>query len=194
MSEQAFNTAHDAFVPAADDNPDCVPFYRAAAGLYAAWGKEFCDRYNSAVHRAACECSHSHPTMSRYQLALYMLKYTAEQTKAPSEPRYSYSSRCEPSEPTEQDARNIFNAQFKRAFPGQRLNSKAAKEKWAQVRDKAFSLARADYETALAAYRAHEASIDKQNAARKAEYQGQLDAIQQFRAAVAAITNEGVTA
>lgn len=187
--EELFEAAYAAFVPAEDDNPECVPFYRAWRGLEAAWGAEFCKRYNGVVHRAACECSYKHPTMRPYELALFTAKHMIENAKAPEEPRVVYSHRAEPSEPTEQDARAIFATQFKAKWPNERLNGKLAREKWELVKDRAYAIARERYETLLAEYREYEAGIQRQNDARKAEWQSKVDHLKQLREAVASLAS-----
>lgn len=165
-----FAQAHDAFVPADDDNPDCIPFYRMWHGLKAAWGSQFADTFNGALHRAACEGSYAKTNEERYRIALVSLKALVADAKLPEEPRYQHYYGCLPDEPTEQDARAFFNQEYKRAFPGRRANSKDANVKWAEKREQAMAIVRQRYEDSCTAYRARESEIEQGNTRYRQEW------------------------
>src|SRR5262249_15190701 len=88
----------------------------------------------------------------------------------PDEPRYTHSYACLPSEPTDDDARQFFNGEYKRAFPDKRANSKHANALWIEKHEQAMAIVREQYQTRLAAYHARETELDASNAARRQEW------------------------
>lgn len=183
MKSEIFEQAYADFVPAKDDNPDAIPYYRAFAGLRAAWGEDFYLKYNHAVHQAACWCGGLNG--DRYQVAVATIMDLVEKTRLPDPPRMEMSWDSEPNPPTENDARGIFNASFKKAFPGKRLNSKFAREKWEEKRELAMNLAQEEYEGKKAAYDAKQAKIDQRNADATAIWEEQVRKIEEFKRAAA---------
>ena len=150
-----FLDASRAFVPQADDNPDCIPFYRAWAGMRAVLGKETMDNWHHMFHEAICWNLPKAET-EQYAAILSHARYMIERWQKPEVPRTSYSWECAPSEPTEQDARTCFSSEYKVAFPKNRLNSKHARELWDTHKDKAMQLVRETYQANLAAYEKRE--------------------------------------
>jgi ribosomal protein L14E/L6E/L27E len=188
---EKFQEAFEAFIPAPDDNPDCIPFYATWRGLDAAWGSDFCNQYHSAVHQACGDSGYggSRITLAeRYQAACTSLRYWAEKAEAPQEPASRIFWMYRPQEPAE--ARALFAGQFRQAFPGQRINSKLAKEKWEEVKGKAFEVVAEQYQAALAHYEAEKAKVDGQNAAEKATWQEKRAALEVFKALVLEVTSE----
>lgn len=180
-----FESAYAAFRPAPDDRPEAIPFYRAFAGLRAAWGEDFCDTYNHALHQAACTCG-GFPEGQRYAVALAVIKDMAERVVVPEEPRPSCSYSMPPQKPTEDDARALFVEQFRSAFPGKRANSKFGNEQWLRVRGKALELVRAQYDKDKARYDREEARLDAENQRRRQEWR---DKVQQAALFVNAVRN-----
>jgi len=175
MTQRAllFTQAYAAFEPSPDDSPNAIPFYRAFAGLRAAWGNDFCDKYNHALHQAACECGTADKP---YTVAIKVLQFMVEGYKPPERPTPSYSYNLPPQPPTEQDARTLFNEAFKEAFPGRRANSKLANEKWIEKREKAMAIMQGRYEIEKVAYDKCEQRREDQN---RAHQQKWLDSIHQ---------------
>lgn len=186
-----FEKAYNAFVPQDDDPKDNIPFYRTAAGLQAAWGKDFCDKHNSAFHQAACESGYGNPQTleERYRAAVVTLRHFADTMTLPQEPLRTYGSSCYscPQEPTEADAYNLFKAEFKTAFPEHRVNSKFANEKWAEKKEQALQIVRVRYQASLSRWEQEQERLANENEQRRSEWQAKCDKVNQFKAAVAQI-------
>lgn len=157
------------FVVSPEDNPDCVPFYRAWRGMENVVGKEMMSRWHYLVHEAVCWGSNK-PIEEQFQTIVGHLRYMVERWQRPEEPRYSYSYACAPSEPTEHDARQFFNDEYKRAFPGKRANSKDANRLWKEKRDQAFAILRERHNTKQAEYEACEQEYERNNVRRREEW------------------------
>lgn len=185
--EARFRAAHDGLVVDPSDDPAAVPFYRVHAGLRAAWGDRWCRDASTAVHHAACEAGWF-AGGNLYAGACEALRQYAERLQPPTEPHHQYSWASCPEEPTEEDAREEFRAQFRRAFPGRRANSRFGREKWEEVKDKAMAIVRARYDAALARYEENEARIRAFNTAQDAAYRSQRDAYERFQRDVAELT------
>lgn len=151
-----------AFVPDATDNRDCVPFYRAWRGVQNVLDKPTMDKWHHLLHEAICTASYK-PEHEQYVTFVKHLRYMLERWTRPDEPRYSYSYNCPPSEPTDDDARQFFNGEYKRAFPGKRANSKEANRLYEEKREQAMAILREQYQTRLAAHEARESEYDARN-------------------------------
>ena len=180
-ASEAYRQACAEYVPDASDNPECVPFYRAWRGVKAAWGTGFVEANHHWVHRALCWSSPEY----EYETVLKTIRFLANDAKRPDDPYRELSYHCPPHEPTEDDVIHFFRMEYRRAYPGKRVNSKHAKEQWAKVKDRAAQLVREQYEKDLEEYRAKEAAIKARNDAQQAEWQAQVDAIEAFKAACA---------
>lgn len=178
MMRDAYEQASAAFVPAPDDNPQAILCYRAWAGLRAAWGAEFCEQFNSAVHNCACAAAWAQEGRTApYAAAESTLRALVAEQRAPifpdkwrEEPRYVHSYRAEPAAPTERDAREEFNRQWRAKFPGKRCNSREANARYLELADKAMAIVRERYARDLAEYHAAEARTVRENEARRANW------------------------
>lgn len=184
-----FTLAHEAFIPAPDDNPDAVPFYRAYAGLKQAWGAEFVDEFHTAIHQIGCHIMHL-KLEEKYPKALELLRYNVEHQAVIPKPQKRYQYHSEPDPPTEQDVVDLFNEQFRGAYPGKRINSKFAKEKWSQYSHMAKKAVQERYERAKAAYqgRLDQEERDYQNQLKP--WQERMDSIKKFAQKAESITSE----
>lgn len=103
--------------------------------------------------------------------------------KAPGDPNAFYYQRCfyrsEPSLPTEKEAKLIFEVQYKNAFPGKRLGTKHAKEKWEATKVKAMEFAMADYTVAKAAYDSAQLAFEASEAYAENEYRDKIAGVLQ---------------
>jgi hypothetical protein len=185
--QEAFEQGFSGFVPQTDDPPDNISFYRTFRGLEAAFGKDLCDKYNGAIHNAACDacCGGNATASERYQYALISLRHQADKMKVPEEPEYRRFWQHEPQEPGEVEAHNLFAEQFRARFPGQRINGKLAKEKWPQVRERALEIVHEKYVAAKAKYDAERAGVDEENARRKADWQERVARVESFKRIIA---------
>lgn len=177
-SRERFDAAYATFVPAPDDSDCAIPFYRAYAGLRAAWGPALTDPVglgSHVVHQAACYSGDA--PGDRYDVACQTARRIVETTKLPPKPTPRYSYAAEPSKPTEQDAYEEFKAQYKRAFPGKRINSIHAKQQWAKVEMFAMQFVMNRYQQALAAHQQEEAQRQQQNHARRQEWIDKIHSI-----------------
>lgn len=154
-----FSAAFDAFVPSPDDNPENVPFYRVSCGLRAAWGWDWeTGYYRSLLHGVACYTTYSgiKTPDGYYETALNVLRSylrdwnTGELREHPPS-RSSWWQR-EPAEPTEKDVLSFFRTEYKRAYPGNRVNSKHAKAMWLVKKDQATEIMRNEYLKHLESY------------------------------------------
>lgn len=106
----------------------------------------------------------------------------------PKQPEKPVSYRCcyhsEPPLPTEEAAKSIFAVQFKDKFPGKRLNSKFAKEKYELCKEKAMEFAMQDYAREKAEY---DAKVEKTESRWKAEDDAHAKSVEQWNAAVSLI-------
>lgn len=159
-----------AFVPAPDDNPDCVPFYRAWAGVRAVFGKEVMDMYHHFFHEAICWQAGHLPLEQQWDCITKHLQYIIDRWTRPEEPRYSYMWDAKPQPPKEEDARQLFNREFKKAFPGKRANSKEANRLWEEKKALAMKYVTNDYERNLAAYQERVREKAEDNARRRAKW------------------------
>lgn len=151
MNQAQYLEGLQAFVPDAKDNPDCIPFYRAWRGMENVLGKDTMSHWHHLMHEAICWATYK-PIEEQYATILQHLRSMVDRWKQPEPPRYFYFYECAPSEPTEQDARKFFNEEYKKAFPGKRVNSKHANELWLQKKEQALSILRTNYKTRLAAF------------------------------------------
>jgi hypothetical protein len=184
--QQQFELAHAAFTTAPEDSPEAVPFYRAHAGLRAAWGAEFVRAYDSAVHRAACNAGWAKDG-ERYRVALDTVRSMAQEQTAPQEPRYRYCYDGEPREPNDADVLEFFRQQWRAKYPGKRVNSREALAKFEEVKGKALTILQQRHAAAMAERLEKHARIDRENAAARAKWQEAIDHQNAFRAAVAAL-------
>jgi hypothetical protein len=167
------------FVPDATDNPDCVPFYRAWRGVQNVLDKPTLDKWHHLLHEAICTASYK-PEHEQYATFIGHLRYMAERWIKPNEPRPSYGYECEPSEPIEHDARQFFNSEYKRAFPGKRANSKEANRLYEEKREQAVTILREQYNIKRAAYEAREAERDARNQRARDEWIAQFWSMAEF--------------
>lgn len=184
MNKEAYEAAYRDFVPATEDNPENVPFYRAWAALKALliiYG--YPDPYKAPINAHSICCWEHSGDYNAFVKILPM--------HTPKEPVKVERMRCryysEPNKPTEKDAYEIFSRNYKLVFPGKRLNSKHAKEKWIEKRDMAFTLANEDYAVLKRDYEAkvkHQQDKDDKEAAefqaKVAEYQEAIELIEKL--------------
>jgi hypothetical protein len=169
------------FVAQSDDNPDCIPFYRAWRGVQNVLGKETLDRWHHLFHEAIGLSLYQRvPDREQFAAILKHAGYMCERGGRVEEPRYSYSWESAPSEPTEHDARQFFNVEYKLAFPGKRANSKHANQLWQKNRDKALSILTEQYQARLADHKARQEKRELENARLRAEWIGQAQGMAQF--------------
>lgn len=170
-ARQVFAEGCKAYEPSPTDNPDCIPFYRAWTGLTAAWSDLFPDKFGHIMHTASCAASYHADPEKAYEAAVAQLRGMVDGYQTPREPIGSYyCGGINAQEPTESTVKAFFNSEFKRAFPGERANSKHAHELWAKNRDKATAILRERYEAALADYQKREDEQRARNAARRQEW------------------------
>lgn len=162
ISQEKYLDGHSSFVVSPDDNPDCVPFYRAWAGMTAVLGKETMNRWHHMLHEALCTASYK-PLEEQYTTAVEHLRYMVDRWQQPERPRMFHSYACSPSEPTEQEAREFFNVEYKRAFPDKRANSKHANGLWIEKREQAMAILREQYNARLADHETREREHDARN-------------------------------
>ena len=159
-----WNKGAEKFVLQKEDNPDNIQFYKAWYSIREILGNEFVEKYNGFCHNSLCMGGSENP---KYFFSNFI--NFAKQIPIDPKPIKHYGWWCvKPNDNIEERAKEMFNRQFKEKFVGKRLNSKFAKEKWDEVKDKAIEFAKQNYETELAKYEKQVAEVD-------AEYQKKLD-------------------
>lgn len=168
-STQTYLNGFQSFVPASDDNPDCVPFYRAWRGMETVIGKDAMNKWHHLLHEAIGWASYK-PESEQYHTIVTHLRAMVDRWEAPKEPYHSFFYETKPTEPTEKDARDLFNREYKRAFPNKRANSKHANEQWRLKRDQAIAIVQEQYQDSLARYEKRKAEREQENARRKQDW------------------------
>lgn len=180
-----YESAYAAFVPAADDAIENVPFYRAWAGLKAVLAAHgHSDPYRSGIDAHGI-CCWAHD--GSYKSVINVLDMHMPKTPKMRD-RMLRFYHSEPSIPTECDAQRIFKDQYKSKFPGNRLNSTHAKKMRDKVKSQAMVMAKEDYDRRKIE---HDAAVAKEGAAEKkhqdeynamvAQYQAAVDLIQKLK-------------
>lgn len=169
--EQIFNDAAAAFVPVADDNPECVPFYRRWFGAMAVLEslgfdkKSALNDHHSMFHYACCQSTN-------YAEFLVSLRSSLPRPVRAPEMRCNYDPQ--PAEATEADARQIFDDSFRTAFKGKRLNSKFAAQKWEEKKARALEIARERREENFKVWKIRNDAINRENAEKMTKYRGEV--------------------
>lgn len=164
--QQIWDNACAAYIPAADDHKDNIPFYRRWRGCKAVlealgYSDNDISNLNYILHNAIC--------MSEdYKGFVLSMHHFAPEM--PKKPNLRIEYRCEPSQVTEADARRIFAEQFKAAYSGKRINSKFANAQWEKVKAKAMELAVAEVTAKLADFMKYEGEINDFNTRLMMEY------------------------
>jgi len=188
--EHIYQEAKAAWVPDAADNPDNHWFYSSWAGLSAVFAALHGDvwQHHAVVHQALCWSQGEWPALcTELRRALPQI---------PERPKRPLSHDQAPVR-TPERAREIFERQFRNAFPGKRLNSTFAKQKWEEVKAKAEKLADDEFLAALAAWTAREQARDKIYQEALSAWYAARDRITQLTQIVAAletteVDNDGV--
>jgi hypothetical protein len=170
-NESTFNAARAAFVPAPDDNRDCIDFYRDWCGIRAVLGDETTDRFHGAIHNSFFFANPPH-TWSGIVAGLRDW-CSGNHPCAARQNRKPFLRSCYDSPPPmdiEGRAREIFNAQYRNAFPRRRINSRHALDKWMAVKASAVQMAQDDYDEAARQYEQKLAEITAYNARITQEY------------------------
>jgi hypothetical protein len=159
----------ESFQPQANDNPDCIPFYRAWAGMRSILGHETLNQWHHLFHEAICWGSNK-SMPEQFDTIIQYAQWMCSRGGRTEEPRYSYSWESTPAEPTEHDAREFFNREYKRAFPDKRANSKHANALWPEKKDHALAILREQYNAQLAEHNARESRRMAENLKRHDEW------------------------
>ena len=174
--ETRYEEACRAFVPDPSDSADAIPYYRAAAGLKAAWGAAICD----SIDFHACFCAAG---SQGYEAAVATLRALAD-AEPPKEPQGSGAYLARPLDVTAED---VFVREFKRAFPRRRVTSKFAQEKRESSAERAQEIADAENAKAAASYEAEAARMIARERKAREPYERQIARIEAHRAAIAQI-------
>ena len=190
-NRKTYEQAYAAHQSAPDDAEENVPFYRTWAGMKAVLALHGYDDPFTApldLHSICCWAQQDHQSQS-YGAILCVLDMCAPKEPAPlKHVRCFY--RSEPTPPTEADARKVFEESYRAKWPGKRINTKHAKEKWEQVKALAAVVAQQRYEEekrkydlALGQHNAAEKAEEDQHAAKMAAYRKSLELIAKLKEA-----------
>lgn len=189
-NQEYYERARASYVQRPDDNPENIWFYSAFAALEAlidhlGYDPKTAKIMDHQIHNAVCW------SRGEWRVLAATLKSHAPSIGTPPSRTYNYNA--EPVLPAGR-AREIFNQQYKIAYPGKRLNARHAKEAWEYKREKAEELARAEWQASRAAWKADQERRDLEYAARCQEYEHEANNIRQIQAIIEAITREEVPA
>jgi len=151
-----FYQAKQEFVLDASDDPGFLWFYSSWRGM-----QKICEtlgvdiqEIHHLVHHALCVSN------GEFDLILKDLRQEMETMVLPKMPEKTWwHSDYEPvfgESDIKERAYEIFKGQFKTTFPGKRLGTKFAKEKWEEVEDKAKELATAALQAAYDSWKERE--------------------------------------
>jgi hypothetical protein len=157
--EQTFQTLREGYVPQDGDHADAIPFYRDFHAVRGIIGSDLFDRLNHAIHGAFRYAYPEHTWGGIYRGVLAYFDSMA----LPKKPEYVFYYGSMPSWNIEDRARDIFKSQFREAFPGKKLNSKFAHDKWAEVKDRAIEMSKVEFDAEVAAHNKQESDADKTN-------------------------------
>jgi hypothetical protein len=174
-----FTLAHDAFVPAPDDNKEAIPFYRTWFGLKAVWGEEFCKEFHYVLHEISCRII-GLKVEEKYPKALELLQYNIDHQAYPPKPQRRISYSSEPDLFTDKDVEEIFVVHFKARWPEKRINSKFAKEKRKGAWETCQKLALERYERDKAGFVAQENQRERDYQNQLISWQERVDSINKF--------------
>ncbi len=175
---QVFQQAHDEFVPAADDRPDNIPFYRrffGAKALLAHLGASG-EQVKSAWHNLHYACCNS-TSGAAGGYAEFCASFKHSIGKLPERPKPVHQYHLRPTMDLERRARQIFVDEFQRTYPGKRINSKLANEKWKKCGVKAGEIAQKELDASVAEWDKKEERIKKENAAKISAWKADCDQI-----------------
>ncbi len=174
-NKDIFESAFAAYIPSADDAVENIPFYRAWFGMKAVLEKYgYADPYKAPINvHTLCGWATKDGQWSEILRAMPMVE-----PKSPEKDRRYHSMfyASEPALPTEKDARAVFESSYRAQFPGKRINSKDAKEKWEKCKGKALGFATENYNDLKVAYDKKVADHEAREAKEEAEWQGKLAA------------------
>lgn len=165
--------------------PENAWFYRAFDCLRSEFPVQV-ERWNGLFHNAIC-WGHGEA-----ELVLKSLVSTINEMKEPSKPYEHTSCDYEPSPANENDAYEIFKAQFKAKWPTKRINSKFAQEKWESVKTQAQEIANEQFKARHDAWAEREARRNAEHGRKVAEWQVKVDEIADLRAFAKQIQGTGV--
>lgn len=154
--EEIYITAKSIWQPSADDDMDNAWFYSSFAAV-----NEVCrvmgentDNYSHLIHHAVCW------TRGGDWLAI-VADLKSSVPSMPEKPNRYYSSGDHEPIYDENRPRDMFTEQFRVKYPGKRINSKFANERWEAVKAKAEQYARDEYRVKLEQWQVRE---DRRNA------------------------------
>lgn len=186
-NKDLFEAAFAAYAPEATDAAENIPFYATWRGMKAVLAKYgHTDPYTAPLDvHGICSWAEKNGQWAEIVRVLPM-----HEPKSPEKERRYHSMfyASEPALPTEEAARLIFESQYRSNFPGKRVNSKHAKEKWEKVKDQAFKFAteeynanKADYDKATAAHKAREAAEEVKWQAKLKTYNDAVALVQKLK-------------
>lgn len=175
-----YETTRSSWRPSPDDNLSNAWFYSAFEGMKAvcnAINPEFFFECNYLLHEAIC-------LSQGKDLALIVKCIRIPET--PKKPEQRYSSDYEPTY-DENRPREMFAQQFKAKFPGKRINSRFASEKWEEVKAKAEEYAQTEYKARFADWQGRELRRAEEHAIRVRIWEANCKRVEEIGAFVATI-------
>jgi hypothetical protein len=110
----------------------------------------------------------------QYRQAVLTFRARCADAKLPHDPYYTVGYKAPPVPPTERDAKILFHDEYRRKYPGQRVNSRHANQLWKEKAILAHQIVEDRYKIDQEHYEREELARAEANAARHAAW---LDAV-----------------
>lgn len=184
FNEELFQKGREGFEPAPDDNPDAIPFYRDWAGVVAVIGDCNTKKFHHLIHNSLFWANPAHA----WKGVLIGLKTVADGMKIPEKPEHRIAWwLVHPDENIEGRAYEMFKSQFKRAFPGKKINSKSAKSEWERLKAKATELAEEEFKAEMIVYQRKLDQVEEENRKAQEEWESKKQAVEVFQKFVSSL-------
>lgn len=164
-SQAEFDRLRAEFIPAADDNPEAIPYYRTFYATRELFGSWIWEQHHHVMHQACCTYPNSLSGIVSYVRCIV----EGRNKYGRGEVKLEHLYEAEPEPRLEERAYDIFKRQYRTVFKGRRIPSNHSNEQWERVRTKALELAHAEYQEDLRPYTEKKARIDGRNARALAE-------------------------
>jgi len=175
--EEKWENLRRGYEPSSDDNPDNYDWY----ARYFATKQILLDA--GLIWEEVGHICHQGVSFGCDDLKGFLLNAKRLLPEIPKRPERGYVYDCEPIERVEEDAYELFRSQFKARWSGKRINSKFAKEKWEQVKDKAIEIARQEHVEKQEQWKERERTRDDEWNARLREWDEKRDVAVRIREA-----------
>ena len=157
-NREKYESGKLSFVQSPTDNPECIPFYRAWAGMRAVAGDDRMKEWHHSFHRALLWNNEG----QEWDRTIANLLDGISSGKR-REVSYRSFYESEPDPDIDARALQIFHIQYRERFKGKRINGTHARDQWELVKGKAIAIARDEYQSLINSYNERKGKIDMAN-------------------------------